>query len=140
MFRFAAAAITVFVLSGSLANARILRIEIEKRESPAYEGKSFGTAGQYELLNGHFYGALDPSLAENATINDLRLAPRNAGGMVEYSGTFALAKPVDMKNASSVLLYSVPNRGGGVPVPLDGHVSVVSGWQGNLTPSRAGKP
>ena len=121
-------------MSGSLADARILRLEIEKRESPAYEGKSFGKAGQYELLSGHFYGALDPSLPENATINDLRLAPRNAGGLVEYSGTFALAKPVDMKNASSVLLYSVPNRGGGVPVPLDGHVSVVSGWQGDLTP------
>ena len=134
MFRFAAAAITAFVMSGSLADARILRLEIEKRESPAYEGKSFGKAGQYELLTGHFYGVLDPSLPENTTINDLRLAPRNAGGLVEYSGTFALAKPVDMKNASSVLLYSVPNRGGGVPVPLDGHVSVVSGWQGDLTP------
>ena len=126
--------LTALLISVPFADARIIRIEIEQRESPAYEGRSFGKAGQYELLTGHYYGVLNPSALENATINDLRLAPRNAGGMVEYSGTFALAKPVDMKKASSVLYYSVPNRGRGAPAPLDGHVSVVSGWQGDLLP------
>jgi hypothetical protein len=55
--------------------------------------------------------------------------------MVEYSATFAIAKPIDMSQASGVLFYSVPNRGNGAPVPsAEGHVSVVSGWQGDVIP------
>ena len=134
MSRFAAIALAVVLASAPFADARIVRIEIEQRESPAYEGKAFGKAGQYELLTGHFYGTLNPTAPENATINDIGLATRNAQGLVEYSGTFAIAKPIDMKKGSGVLLYSVPNRGRGVPEPLNGHVSVVSGWQGDVTP------
>jgi hypothetical protein len=58
--------------------------------------------------------------------------------MVEYTGTFAIAKPIDMSKASGLLIYSVANRGNGAPVPdNDGRVSVVSGWQGDVQP-RAG--
>ena len=117
---------------GPVAEGRIIRIEIEMREAPAFEGKTFGKGGQYELLTGRFFGALDPTAADNATINDIRLSPRSASGLVEYSGTFAIAKPIDMKKANGVLLYSVPNRGRGAPEPRDGNVSVVSGWQGDL--------
>jgi hypothetical protein len=56
--------------------------------------------------------------------------------MVEYSATFALSKPVDMSKASGVLFYSVPNRGNGAPAGSpEGHVSLVSGWQGDLPES-----
>ena len=45
--------------------------------------------------------------------------------MVEYSATFAIAKPIDMSKSSGVLFYSVPNRGNGAPVGSDrGHVNV----------------
>jgi len=78
---------------------------------------------------------LDPKDPHNAIINDLQLAPRNARGMVEYSATFAISKPVDMSKSSGVLYYLVPNRGNGVPVAYEeGHISVVSGWQGDLLP------
>src|SRR5258708_5893279 len=137
MSRFTLSARAALLASAPLASARIVRIEIEKRESPAYEGKAFGKAGQYELLTGHFYGALNPTAPENATINDILLAPRNARGMVEYSGTFAIAKPIDMKKANAVLLYGVPNRGRGAPDPREGNVSVVSGWQGDVNPQPA---
>jgi hypothetical protein len=40
-----------------------------------------------------------------------------------------------MSKSSGVLFYSVPNRGNGAPTPSAyGHVSVVSGWQGDLIP------
>jgi Alpha/beta hydrolase domain len=132
---FAAAVLSSAVLSCDALNARVTRVVIEQRESPAYKGQSFGKAGQYETLRGRFYGELDPKDARNAVITDIQFAPRNARGMVEYSATFAISKPVDMSHSSGVLFYSVPNRGNGAPAAsLDGHVAVVSGWQGDVIP------
>jgi hypothetical protein len=126
------------LLCAAPVEARITRIVIEHRDAPGYQGKSFGEVGRYERLIGHVYGEIDARDPLNAIITDIELAPRNARGMVEYSATFAIAKPIDMSHASGVLFYSVPNRGNGAPVPsAEGHVSVVSGWQGDVIP-RAG--
>jgi len=128
------------------AYARITRIVIEHRDSPAYKGQSFGDAGRYERLAGRAYGELDPKDPLNAIITDLELAPRNARGMVEYSATFLLVKPVDLARASGVLLYEVPNRGNSALVRAAenpgamadyfkrGHIVLTSGWQGDLAP------
>ena len=125
----------VLLACGVSLEARVIKIVVEQRESPAYQGQVFGKAGQYELLSGHFTGELDPDDPHNRIVNDIQLAVRNAHGMVEYTGTFAIAKPIDMSKASSVLIYSVANRGNGGPVPdAAGHVSVVSGWQGDVLP------
>src|SRR5580693_10558062 len=119
----------------ALVEAKVIKIVIEKRESPAYNGQVFGNAGQYELLSGHFTGELNPDDPHNKIINDIRLAVRNSRGMVEYTGTFAIAKPIDMSKASGLMIYSVPNRGNGAPVAgAEGHVSLVSGWQGDVQP------
>lgn len=125
------------VLSVVLATpsaAEIRRIEIESRQPlPGL----FGAAGAYEAVRGRAYGDLDPADTRNAIITDITLAPRNAQGRVEYSATFALIKPVDMALASGVLIYDVPNRGFTLPFAgdPDGHVHLVSGWQGDLDPS-----
>lgn len=117
-------------------DATVLRLTVERREAPAYGGKVFGKAGQYELLSGHFRGELDPRGSFNQIINDIQLATKNDRGMVDYTGTFAIARPMDPAKASGVLLYSVANRGRGAPTPNeDGHISVVSGWQGDLQPA-----
>src|SRR3984957_19758651 len=114
-------------------DARVIRIVVEHQESAG--DKDFGKAGRYELLSGHFTGELDPNDPHNQIINDIQLAVRNSRGLVEYTGTFAIAKPVDMSKASGVLMYSVANRGNGAAAPnADGHVSVVSGWQGDVRP------
>jgi hypothetical protein len=132
---FAAALLTYALLSCPALDARVTRVVIEQRESPAYKGQAFGQAGRYETLSGRFYGELDPKDPHNGIITDIQLAPRNARGMVEYSATFAISKPVDMSHSSGVLFYSVPNRGNGAPTPsADGQVSVVSGWQGDVIP------
>ena len=132
--RVALSAAVIFLFMPAL-DARISRIVVEQRESPGFEGKPFGGAGLYETLKGQFYGELDPKDRRNAIITDIQFAPRNSRGMVEYSGTFAISKPVDMSKASKVLLYSVVNRGtGATPGSADGHVSVVSGWQADVVP------
>src|SRR5689334_22828237 len=125
--------IAVLLLGCFTLDARVTRIVVEKRESPAFGARVFGSAGTYEVLSGRFYGELDPKDTHNAIINDLLLAPRNQRGMVEYSGTFSLAKPVDLSKSSGGLYYLVPNRGNGSATPYEeGHVSLVSGWQGDL--------
>lgn len=86
---------TLLICAGCL-QARVTRIVIERRESPSFRGQAFGKAGAYETLSGRFYGEIDPKDPHNSIINDIQFAPRNARGMVEYSATFSLAKPVDM--------------------------------------------
>ncbi len=121
----------LFCVAG--AHARVTRVVVEKRESPAFGGQFYGKAGAYEILSGHFYGEIDPADPHNSIINDIRFAPRNARGRVEYSATFSLAKPIDMSKSNGVLYYTVPNRGRGAPAgSSDGRVNLLSGWQGDL--------
>ena len=104
------------------ASAAVTKLTVEK---------TMPLAGGYELLEGHFSGALDPNDPHNALINDIKLAPRNGAGKVEYSATFAIARPTGA--TSGVLVYDVPNRGRGAAAAIGGgHINVVSGWQGDL--------
>jgi Alpha/beta hydrolase domain len=120
--------ISIAALATSLillpAQARVTRVEIE-RSKPAANG--------YEILHGTFHGEVDPKDSKNAVIVDLEHAPRNATGMVEYSASFQIARPIDPTDANGVLLYDVPNRGNGAAAPdNDGHIRVISGWQGDI--------
>jgi hypothetical protein len=117
------------------AQARVKKIVVEKKVSPAFEGASFGNAGQYETLAGRAFGELDPNDPRNTIITDIKLAPRNAKGMVEYIASFFLVKPVDMSKSSRLMWQGVPNRGGRLTiVPAernDGDIGLSSGWQGD---------
>src|ERR1700691_519292 len=92
----AAAAFSAFSFP---VGAKVRRIVIDKTksESPALSGQSFGGAGQYEKLVGQAYGELDPNDPHNTIIQDIRFAPRNSRGLVEYVATFTLLKPIDMR-------------------------------------------
>jgi len=133
MFKSAFAAVAMACACSVVIEARVTRIEITKVEridSPSPGGQP------YERLSGTFYGELDPADPKNALITDIQLAPRNARGKVEYVGTFSLMKPADLSKASGVLMYSVVNRGNGTAVAsAEGHISLVSGWQGDVVPT-----
>jgi hypothetical protein len=91
----------------------------------------------YEIITGTFDGDLSP--AQDAIITDIAHAPRNGKGRVGYSATFAIARPLE--RGSGVLFYDVPNRGNGKVGPdEDGHIRVISGWQGDLTRRPACRP
>jgi len=132
------------------ADARIRGFVVEQREASAYKGQSFGEAGRYEWLRGRAYGELDPKDPLNAIITDIQNAPRNSRGLVEYSVTFTMAKPVDMSKASGLLLYDVANRGrialassstnAGALADLfqRGIVVLSSGWEGDIPAAREG--
>jgi len=127
--------VAAMLVAGSPAAAQVTRLEITGRD-PVANGQVFGDVGAYEVIRGRAHGELDPRDRRNRIIQDVELAPRNARGCVEYVATFALMKPVDMTRASGVLVYSVVNRGNGAPSPgPEGHVSLVSGWQGDVIPT-----
>jgi len=107
------------VFPPATTEARVTRIEIVKVESPAPAGRAGATSLPYERLSGKAYGELDPNDPKNAIVTDIKLAPRNAHGKVEYVATFSLMKPIDMSQLSGVLIYSVVNRGGGAATARD---------------------
>jgi hypothetical protein len=119
-------AILVALGVASPAAAQVTRLEITSRE----------VTGSYERIKGLAHGEVDAADRRNRIIQDLDLAPRNARGRVEYVATFALTRPADPARLSGVLMYSVVNRGNGAPVESpEGHVSLVSGWQGDVVPT-----
>src|SRR5471032_2161445 len=134
-----AVSLTAILVAASLAlaspaAARVKKIVIEKKVSPAFDGAAFGPAGQYETVAGRAFGELDPKDPRNAIITDIKLAPKNAAGMVEYIASFYLVKPIDMSKASHLMWQDAPNRGGRLTiVPNErnfGDIGLSSGWEG----------
>jgi hypothetical protein len=117
------------------AQAEVKKIVIDTKVSPAFDGRAYGNAGQYETLAGRAFGELDPSDPRNRIITDIQLAPRNADGMVEYVASFFVVKPVDMSKSSHLMWHGVPNRGGRLTIGeigrRAGDIGLSSGWQGD---------
>jgi hypothetical protein len=128
----------------SSAHAEVKRIVIDRKVSPAFDGKSFGASGQYETLAGRAFGELDPNDPHNRVITDIQLAQRNANGKVEYVATFFLVKPIDMTKSSHLMWHDVPNRGGRITIAeaerILGDVGLSSGWQGDNSGATAPGP
>jgi hypothetical protein len=101
----------VMFLTGPIAEARIIKIEITSKESPALEGRTFGDVGAYEKLRGKAYGEVDPADPRNALITDIQLAPRNASGKVSYSMDIFILKPIDLSKGNRRLFVDINNRG-----------------------------
>jgi hypothetical protein len=92
------------------SEARVVRFVVEQTRSFA-EGMSFGDVGPYERLDGTAYMEVDPRDPLNAGIVNLQRAPRNGRGMVEFSSSFFILKPVDMARGNHKFLYGINNRG-----------------------------
>ncbi|MBM3344078.1 MAG: hypothetical protein FJY56_18485 [Betaproteobacteria bacterium] len=95
----------------------VTKLDIHTRTT-VLEGKPFGDAGAYEKISGTLHFAVDPTHAINQRVTDIGLAPRNAQGLVEFSGDFYVLKPVDMKKGNGTLFVDVPNRGRKVAIEM----------------------
>jgi Alpha/beta hydrolase domain len=103
--------LAILVLFGfQAAQAAVKQIVVASRE-PWLQGRSMGPAGAYEKLQGRVVYAISPNDAANSRIADLALAPRNAEGMVEFSGDFVVLRPVDPKKARRSVFLEILNRG-----------------------------
>lgn len=138
-------------------NAGITSINITRVESPTFEGRSFGSVGQYEKLVGTIHGEVDPADRRNAGIINIARAPTNPAGHVEYDVDLYILKPIDPTRGSNHIYYDVNNRGNllaiqfinggpggndpttaadaGTGFLMDrGYTLVWSGWQADIAP------
>src|SRR6185503_9045642 len=112
----ATAAAVALAIGWAPANAHVTRVVIDARG--AITNPVAGGAA-YEQITGRAFGELDPNHPQNALITDLRMAPRNGNGNVEYIASFVIRKPLDNSAISGVMWHDVPNRGGNVNFPAD---------------------
>ena len=103
-------AVLLSVFFSQVVLAGITKIEISS-QTPFAGGKSFGATGPYVRVKGRFFGELDPTHPANRGIVDIRSAPRNARGKVEYSADFDILRPADPDKGNGTLFYDVNNRG-----------------------------
>jgi Alpha/beta hydrolase domain len=140
------------------AAAKLVKFEIIRVESPAFEGRSFGSVGTYDRILARATIAVSPDDPHNRIIVDLDRAPRNAQGLVEAVTDVEILRPSVAANGNRRLFYEVLNRGSklgfalfnDVPTVVNdlvkatdagngflmnrGYTVVWSGWQGDIVP------
>jgi len=138
--------------------AKVVKFEIVRVESPAFEGRSFGGVGTYDRIVGRATIAIAPEHPLNSVIVDLDRAPRNAQGQVEATTDVEILRPTVAANGNRTLFYEVLNRGSKLGFTLfndlpavtndlvkatdagngflmnRGYTVVWSGWQGDIAP------
>ncbi len=102
----------LFCLAAVMPAAAALRnIHILER-ADVVAGKPFGAAGAYERIVAKAHFTADPRLPANRIVTDLRYAPANAEGLVEFSADVYILKPRDPALGNGTILFEVSNRGG----------------------------
>lgn len=143
---------------GSPCAAKVIKFEIVRVESPAFEGRTFGEVGTYDRIVARATIAVAPDNPHNTIIVDLDRAPRNAQGLVEAVTDVEILRPTIAARGNRRLFYEVLNRGGKLgltlfndnPVVINdlakatdagngflmnrGYTLVWSGWQGDVVP------
>ena len=96
-------ALILAVSSGAVAtaSAEVVKVEVRKRIDE----------GRYERVVARVDYAVDPMLPANERIADIALAPRNAAGLVEFSGDVMIVRAKDAKRANGTVLVEIVNRG-----------------------------
>src|SRR5215813_112005 len=88
----------------------LTRFEITSR-MPYAGARRFGTVGAYEQVDGTARFAVDPVHPANARICDLKLAPRNVAGLVEFTTDLSVVLPVEARHSNGRCIVELPNRG-----------------------------
>jgi hypothetical protein len=83
------------------AGAEVVRIEVRHRDD-------YGT---HERIVGRVHFAVDPAAAANRGITDLRLAPTNAVGKVEFASDLLFFLPKSGNGARGTVFLEAVNRG-----------------------------
>ncbi|MEO1999919.1 MAG: hypothetical protein ABGZ17_32145, partial [Planctomycetaceae bacterium] len=146
--------IPVMLCVPEACRAGLVRFEVVEIETPYFDGRSFGTVGQYEMITARATIAVDPDHAINSGIVDIDLAATNESDRVEAIADVAILRPVDLSKGSGRLFYEVLNRGDKISFILmndapwvdyyqgldaanghlmkEGYTVVWSGWQGDM--------
>jgi hypothetical protein len=139
------------------ATAKVVKFEILRTESPAFEGRTFGTVGTYDRIIARATIAVMPEDPHNSIIVDIDRSPRSVQGLVEGVSDVEVLRPTVAANGNRRLIYEVVNRGNKLGIALFNDSSVIndpvkaadagngflmsrgytlvwSGWQGDIAP------
>ncbi len=100
----------LLLLTPFVLQAALVRVEVSER-SPILDGKSFGRSGAYERIIGKAHFAVDPMAPANRDVVNLKFAPRNGKGQVEFYADFVIFAPADPTKSNGTLFFEVSNRG-----------------------------
>jgi Alpha/beta hydrolase domain len=138
--------------------AKVVKFEIVSVQSPAFEGRTFGSVGTYDRIVARATIAVAPDNPHNTVIVDLDRAARNTEGQVEAVTDVEILRPTIAAKGNRRLFYEVLNRGGKLGLALFNDIPVVtndlvkaadagngflmshgytlvwSGWQGDIAP------
>lgn len=103
-------ALLTCLLASTMSHAEVVSVEVTSRQ-PWVDGQAFGKIGAYEVLRGTVHYAINPRSTSASNVTDIRHAPVNAQGLVEYSGPFLIIRPVDAARGNHTTLIEVANRG-----------------------------
>ena len=78
---------------------------------PFADGAVFGNTGTYRQIDGLAHFAVDPDHPANGVITDLKLAPRDADGLVHCVADFCILQPDAPERGNHRILFDVVNRG-----------------------------
>ncbi len=143
---------------GGPCAAKVVKFEIVRVESPAFEGRTFGAVGTYDRIIARATIAVAPGDPHNTVIVDLDRVPHNVRGEVKAVADVEILRPTVAANGNRRLFYEVLNRGGKLGLALfndnpavvndlakasdagngflmnRGYTLVWSGWQGDIVP------
>src|SRR4029077_17016626 len=91
-----------------MTNSLVL-IPLER--TPFAGGQHFEATGPYERIAGRVGFAVAPAGKVQTSVVDLDKAPRDARGLVNFTGDFLLLKPIDMARGNQRLFFDWANRG-----------------------------
>ncbi len=92
------------------ARAELVKLEVTST-GPAFDGRTFGTVGPYEVIRAIAHYRVDPAARVNAGLVNIEKAPRDEQGRVAFDADVVILKPVDMAKGNGRMLYEMVNRG-----------------------------
>src|SRR3981081_3094046 len=138
--------------------AKVVKFEIVRVESPAFDGRSFGAVPTYDRIIARATIAVSSEDSHNKIVVDLDRAPRNPRGLVEAMADVEILRPTIAASGNRHLFYEALNRGNKLGIALfndhpvvvndpvkaadagngflmkRGYTIVWSGWQGDVVP------
>jgi hypothetical protein len=93
------------------AAAKVVKLEVLRIDTPAFEGRSFGTVGTYDRIIARATITVLPTDPRNAVIVDIDHAPLNAEGLVEAVADVEILAPSNGADGNRTLFYDAVNRG-----------------------------
>ena len=84
---------------------------IETERSIFAEGQQFGNHGSYEIIKGYINFKIDPRSHYFKGVTDIKKAPMNKQGLVEYKADFLILRPSKSSKGNRSIFFEWVNRG-----------------------------